>query len=148
MLFNLIPKRYSSLFLVLLLVCRTSSADTLTLNDKDYFEEQGLNVLVFSNWYDGLFSDSKTSGIELIHHGERTATNGDVRLNATPEQWDMIPQFKERKINREEQSIEAFMRYAEQDFDFSIKVQKNATGVLISVNLPKPLPTSLEGRAG
>lgn len=126
----------------------TASSDKLVLNDKDYFEQQGLNVLVFSNWYDGLFSDSKTSGVELIHHGERTATNGDVRLNATPEQWDMIPQFKERKINRAEQSIEAFMRYPKENFDFSIKVTKSPTGVRIAVNLPKPLPAELEGHAG
>src|SRR5690606_35087976 len=83
-------------------------AQDLSLNDNEYFEKAGLNVLVFSNWYDGLFSDSKISGVELIHHGERTATNGDVRFNATPEQWDPIPQFKERKVNREDQSIEAF----------------------------------------
>jgi len=121
---------------------------SLELNAKDYFEQPGLNVLVFSNWYDGLFSDSKTSGVELIHHGERTATNGDVRLNATPEQWDMIPQFKERKINRAEQSIEAFMHYPDQKFDFSIKVTKNEKGVRIAVNLPKPLPATLEGKAG
>jgi endoglucanase len=122
--------------------------DDLTLNDKDYFEKPGLNVLVFSNWYDGLFSDSKTSGVELIHHGERTATNGDVRLNATPEQWDMTPMFKERKINRAEQSIEAFLHYPDEQFDFSIKVVKNAAGVRLTVNLPKPLPKALEGKAG
>src|SRR6188768_1773706 len=90
----------------------------LPVQAQDYFEQPGLNVMVFSNWYDGLFSDSKTSGVELIHHGLRTATNGDVRLNATPEQWDMIPQFKERKINRAEQSIEAFMHYPNEKFDF------------------------------
>jgi len=135
-------------FALLLPQCTFADSSKLVLNDKDYFEQPGLNVLVFSNWYDGLFSDSKTSGVELIHHGERTATNGDVRMNITPEQWDMIPQFKERKINREEQSIEAFMRYAEQDFDFSIKVTKHQTGVRITVNLPKPLPASLEGKAG
>lgn len=145
---NFIQARRSGILLTLsLLLCIPCSADNLVLNDKDYFEQQGLNILVFSNWYDGLFSDSKTSGIELIHHGERTATNGDVRLNATPEQWDMIPQFKERKINRKEQSIEAFMRYPNENFDFSIKVIKNQKGVHIAVNLPKPLPTSLEGKA-
>lgn len=122
--------------------------DDLTLNDKDYFEKPGLNVLVFSNWYDGLFSDSKTSGVELIHHGERTVTNGDVRLNATPEQWDMTPMFKERKVNHADQSIEAFLHYPDQQFDFSIKVVKNAAGVRLTVNLPKPLPKSLEGKAG
>lgn len=120
----------------------------LALNDKDYFEKPGLNVLVFSNWYDGLFSDSKTSGVELIHHGERTVTNGDVRLNATPEQWDMTPMFKERKVNRDEQSIEAFLHYPDHQFDFSIKVIKNTTGVRLTVNIPKPLPKSLEGKAG
>lgn len=122
--------------------------DNLTLNDKDYFEKPGLNVLVFSNWYDGLFSDSKTSGVELIHHGERTVTNGDVRLNATPEQWDMTPLFKERKVNHADQSIEAFLHYPDQQFDFSIKVMKNAAGVRLTVNLPRPLPKSLEGKAG
>lgn len=122
--------------------------DDLTLNDKDYFEKPGLNVLVFSNWYDGLFSDSKTSGVELIHHGERTVTNGDVRVNATPEQWDLTPLFKERKVNRAEQSIEAFLHYPDKQFDFSIKVTKNAAGVRLTVNLPKPLPKSLEGKAG
>lgn len=120
----------------------------LTLNDKDYFEKPGLNVLVFSNWYDGLFSDSKTSGVELIHHGERTVTNGDVRLNATPEQWDMTPMFKERKVNHDEQTIEAFLHYPDHQFDFSIKVAKNPTGVRLTVNLPKALPKALEGKAG
>ncbi len=134
--------------LLVFLALPAQAKDDLTLNDKDYFEKSGLNVLVFSNWYDGLFSDSKTSGVELIHHGERTVTNGDVRLNATPEQWDMTPMFKERKINRAEQSIEAFLHYPDEQFDFSIKVTKNAAGVRLTVNLPKPLPKSLEGKAG
>jgi hypothetical protein len=120
----------------------------LQLNDKDYFETRGLDVLVFSNWYDGLFSDSKISGIELIHHGVRTATNGDVRLNATPEQWDAIPEFVERKVDRQNGSIEAFLRYPAFDFDFSIRARVEGTAVLLSVRLPKPLPSELEGRAG
>ncbi|MES2674017.1 MAG: glycoside hydrolase family 9 protein [Pseudomonadota bacterium] len=147
---NFAPGRLGSfMFAMAFMLSQTCNAESkLELNDKEYFEQQGLNILVFSNWYDGLFSDAKTSGVEIIQHGERTATNGDVRLNATPEQWDMTPQFKERKINREEQSIEAFLHYPEQDFDFSIKVTKNENGVRIAVNLPKPLPGALEGHAG
>lgn len=121
---------------------------SLTINDKEYFETRGLNVLVFSNWYDGLFSDAKISGVELIHHGIRTATNGDVRLSATPEQWDPIPTFKERKVNRDEQSIEAFLHYPDYEFEFSIKAVREGDGVRLSVHLPKPLPKALEGRAG
>lgn len=118
------------------------------LNDKEYFEAQGLNVLVFSNWYDGLFSDAKISGVEIIHHGERTATNGDVRLQATPEQWDPIPQFVERKVDVKEGAIEAFLRYPEHAFDYSIKVQRVKDGVRLTVNLQSPLPQALFGRAG
>ncbi|MEJ2273416.1 MAG: hypothetical protein P8Y01_02415, partial [Woeseiaceae bacterium] len=66
--------------------------DQLELNELDYYSTPGADVFVFSNWYNGLFSDSKISGIELVHHGVRTATNGDVRLHATPEQWDAIPE--------------------------------------------------------
>ena len=124
------------------------AADELQLNDKDYFEAPGLNVLVFSNWYDGLFSDSKISGIEIIHHGVRTATNGDVRLNATPEQWDVIPAFVERKVDRQSNSIEAFLEYPQHDFGFSIRARAEGNIVSLSVHLPEPLPKELVGKAG
>jgi hypothetical protein len=41
-----------------------SRSDTgqLALNDSGYFETRGLNIMVFSNWYDGLFDDAKISG--------------------------------------------------------------------------------------
>lgn len=126
----------------------SASERLLRLNDSDYFEARGVNVLVFSNWYDGLFSDAKMSGIELIHHGVRTATNGDVRLHATPEQWDPIPQFVERKVDHEEGVIRAFLRYPDHDFDFSIEARAEGQAVLLSVHLPQPLPPELEGRAG
>lgn len=125
-----------------------SDEHVLTLNDRDYFETPGLNVLVFSNWYDGLFSDSKMSGVEFIHHGERTVTNGDVRLNATPEQWDPIPAFIERKVHDDEQSVEAFLHYPDYDFAYSIKVKQHEKGVRLTVNLDEPLPEALEGKAG
>lgn len=91
-----------TLFSLLVLVPNQSrdSSQALKLNDLGYFETRGLNVLVFSNRYNDLFSDSKMSGIETIHHGVRTATNGDVRLNPTPEQWDPIPQLGERNHQR------------------------------------------------
>jgi len=122
--------------------------ESISLNKQEYFEKPGFNLLVFSNWYDGLFSDSKTSGIEIIHHGLRTATNGDIRINITPEQWDLIPQFKERKVNRDEQSIEAFLHYPDYQFDYSIKAKRLGNDIIISVNLPKVLPEKLQGKAG
>jgi hypothetical protein len=123
--------------------------DSLKLNDLDYFQTRGLNVLVFSNWYDvNFFDDSKLSGVEIIHHEVRTATNGDVRLNPTPEQWDPIPEFVERKIDRKNNIIEAFLTYPDYDFDYTIKAKAHNGGILLSVNLKKPLPSELTGKAG
>lgn len=123
-------------------------AADLELNELEYFETRGVNVLAFSNWYNGMFDDSKMSGIEIIHHGVRTATNGDVRLHATPEQWDAIPEFVGREVNRDAGRVVARLRYPGYDFEYSIETQAEGDAVRISVHLPKPLPQALEGRAG
>ena len=74
-------------------------AQKLQLNDQGYFETQGVNVLVYSNQYTGMFFDEKTAGIEIIHHGVRTSTGGAVRLQNTPEQWDLVPSVVDRKVD-------------------------------------------------
>ncbi|WP_045857487.1 glycoside hydrolase family 9 protein [Teredinibacter purpureus] len=123
-------------------------AAPLALNEQEYFEKRGLNVFVFNNWYNGLFSDSKMSGLEIVHHGVRTSTNGDVRLNSTPEQWDKIPAFIERKVDLKNQTVEAFLHYPEFDFKYSVRAAAVNGGLKISVSLPKALPKALEGVAG
>ncbi|MBB5519500.1 glycoside hydrolase family 9 protein [Amphiplicatus metriothermophilus] len=125
-----------------------AAAAELALNDAGYYETRGLNVLVFSNWYDSLFSDSKISGVEIIHHEERTATNGDVRLSATPGQWDPIGRLLDRTIDPERGTIEATLAYPEYDFTYVIRAEARDDGVVLSVNLDAPLPEALEGRAG
>ncbi len=125
-----------------------ASAIVPTLNDREYFTMPGLDVLVFSNWYDGSFSDAKIAGIELIHHGVRTATNGDVRLSATPEQWDPTPELKDRRVLRDTGAIEAVLAYPTHDFNYTIRVEPQAGGAVLRVSLDKPLPPQLVGKAG
>ncbi|MCX6321743.1 MAG: glycoside hydrolase family 9 protein [Bacteroidia bacterium] len=129
-------------------VCCSRKDSSFNINSLNYFEKRGLNVFVFSNLYNGLFSDSKISGIEIIHHEVRTATNGDVRLSPTPEQWDPIPEFIDRKIDRKNNAIEAFLKYPAFNFQYSVKVVVQKDGLLLSVNIDKPLPAELEGKAG
>ncbi|WP_375422019.1 hypothetical protein, partial [uncultured Sphingomonas sp.] len=57
---------------------QSSSTAPLRLGGAGYYEAPGVNWLVFSNWYDGLFADAKMSGVELIQQDVRTVTNGDV----------------------------------------------------------------------
>lgn len=122
--------------------------DRLKLNDREYFERQGLNVLVFANQYNGMFFDEKTAGIELIHHGVRTATGGAVRLKPTPEQWDQIPKVVERNVDKATNTIEVLLRYEDFDFNARMAVTPEGQGFRISVYLEKPPPARLEGRAG
>jgi hypothetical protein len=138
-----------NLLLAMLLTAGTvSQAQDLTLNERDYFERQGVNVLVFSNSFNGGFNDEKNSGIEIIHHGVRTVQGGAVRLNNTPEQWDLVPKMTNRKVNRENGSIEVTMRYDDYDFDSRVVVTAKGKAVEIAVWLDKPVPDALAGDAG
>ena len=123
-------------------------AQNLQLNDREYFERRGVNVLVFSNSFNGGFNDEKNSGIEIIHHGVRTVQGGAVRLNNTPEQWDLVPKMTSRKVNKEDSSIEVALRYDDYDFDSRVVVTAKGKAVEIAVYLDKPVPEKLAGEAG
>lgn len=125
-----------------------AKGQSLQLNDLGYFEKQGVNVLVFNNQYNGMFFDEKTAGIEIIHHGVRTFTGGAVRLQNTPEQWDLVPEIVSRNVDAKNQSVEITIRYKDFNFDSRIKVTPKGSGVEISVYLDKPVPEKLAGSAG
>ncbi|RYZ36068.1 MAG: glycoside hydrolase, partial [Sphingobacteriales bacterium] len=142
-------KRSSYLFLaVLLLAAGAVSGQELKLNALDYFEKQGVNFLIYNNQFTGGFNDEKNAGIELIHHGVRTAQGGAVRLSNTPEQWDLVPEIPSRKVDRATNLIETILRYKDYDFDSRVVVTPKGKGVEIAVYLDKPLPKALEGAAG
>ena len=137
-----------SLFAMLLTGVTVGHAQDLKLNDREYFERQGVNILVFSNSFNGGFNDEKNSGIEIIQHGVRSVQGGAVRLNNTPEQWDLVPKMTSRKVNREDGSIEVTMRYDDYDFDSRAVVTAKGKAVEIAVWLDKPVPEKLAGEAG
>jgi len=120
----------------------------LKLNSKDYLETRGLNVLVFSNGSEDLFNDAKMSGVELIHHGVRTVTNGDVRLSPTPGQWDPMAKLIERKVDPASGVITATLEFVGRDFRYTLRVEPRGQAFTVSVDLDKPLPAALEGKAG
>jgi len=133
---------------LLILFSNKSFSQKLQLNDLGYFETPGVNIFVYSNQYTGMFNDEKNAGIEIIHHGVRTSTGGAVRLQNTPEQWDLVPSVVDRKIDKATNTISLGLRYNDYDFDSKISVTSKDNGVLITVILDKPLPEKLEGRAG
>jgi len=113
---------FFALIALLLTVCDFGTCQDLVLNDLEYFETQGVNILVYSNLFTGGFNDEKTAGIELIHHGVRTVQGGAVRLSNTPEQWDLVPNIPSRTVDRVSNTIEATLRYEAYDFDSRVLV--------------------------
>ncbi len=136
------------LMVFFILFSDNSFCQILQLNELGYFETPGINVFVFSNQYNGMFFDEKTAGIELIHHGVRTATGGAIRLQNTPEQWDLVPIVVDRKVDQATNNINVELSYKEYNFNPKISVTTRDNGVEISVYLDKPLPKELEGNAG
>jgi len=132
----------------IILFSNISFGQKLQLNDLGYSETPGVNIFVYSNQYTGMFNDEKNAGIEIIHHGVRTSTGGAVRLQNTPEQWDLVPTVVDRKIDKATSTISLGLRYNDYDFDSKISVTPKDNGVLITVILDKPLPEKLEGQAG
>jgi len=124
------------------------SQSELHLSAQDGLEMHGLSVLLFHNSYHKVFGDQKMSGLEIILQDQRIATNGDVRLSPTPAQWDAIPAFESRKRGPAPDEISANCRYADQGLSYRLDVRPEASGFRLAVQLDRPLPESVAGKAG
>ena len=124
------------------------SAQNMKVNDLEYFEDRGVNFLVYSNEYNGMFCDEKTAAIEIIQRGVRIATGGGIRLMNTPEQWDIYPILESRTVDKKNNTISVVLYYDRYDFRVTVKVTGKDKGVTMSAHVDKPVPSELVGKAG
>ncbi len=129
------------------MACQAGMAQDLRLNEKGYYETRGVNVMIYSNPFSAAFYDEKRSGIDIVHHGVLTVTNGGVRMTETPEQWDLVPEMSSRDVNEQTGEVTVRLNYKEYDFDSQINVIPSGKGFKVTVSLDKPLPKELEGKA-
>ena len=128
--------------------CSRTEPAKLEINERGYFETQGVNVLVYSNRYQGVFCDEKTAGVEIVQRGVRIATGGGVRLMNTPEQWDIYSTLTERTIDTLGGVISCHFKYQDYEFEYDLKVKEEGTGFRMWVELDNPVPGNLVGKAG
>src|ERR1700753_1455244 len=90
---------FSARLLLGLPIASTSvAADFATaVTDRGYLDTQGFSVFLYDSTYHPVFVDQKNTAMEMILHGQRIATNGDLRLMPTPEQWDLVGTLKRRQ---------------------------------------------------
>ena len=136
--------------LVLLALCASSAAlaADLVLTARDYFDAQGLSVLVYQNGFHEVFGDQKMGGIEIVLHGERIATGGEVRLLPTPEQWDAVPKLLSRERGAAPNQLLVHSGYPDAALAYRLEVSAEPGGVRVAVHLDAPLPAALIGKAG
>ena len=128
---------------------RMFAADVaMKVTDKNYLDTQGFSVFLYDSTYHPVFVDQKNTALEMILHGQRIATNGDVRLMPTPEQWDLVATLKGRHADKENNRLSAELAFPTFDVSCTLEIAAEPGGVKVSINLDKPLPEKLAGRAG
>ncbi len=113
-----------------------------------YLRGRGVSVMLYDDTYSPIFFDQKDSALQIVLHGQRIATNGSVRLAPTPEQWSDIPHVDAHQADKDHDRLTANLSYPQYDLRYQVVVAAEPGGFRISVNLDKPLPETLVGRAG
>ncbi len=120
----------------------------MKVTEKNYLDTRGFSVFLYDSTYHPVFVDQKSTAMEMILHGQRIATNGDVRLMPTPEQWDLVATLKGRHADKQDNRLTADLAFPTFDLSYTLEVAAEPGGVKVSINLDKPLPQKLAGRAG
>ncbi len=146
-------------FLTIFSQSKTETTQEFTINNQEYLEMQGANVMLAHDFY----PESHQGGVGLIQNGIRVATNGDLRLEPTPGQWQPVPKVGKRQIDRNTQEISVKMTYPDEtknrtgfnpiiypdlDLSYTLKVVAQGKSFKIIVDLDKPLPESWVGKVG
>src|SRR5690242_15123995 len=121
------------LCLLLLLAAASSSfaADlAMQVNDKGYLDTRGFSVFLYDSTYHPVFVDQKNTAMEMILHGHRIATNGDVRLMPTPEQWDLVATLNGRRADKTNNRLTADLAFPTFDFSYTLEVAADRKSVV------------------
>lgn len=137
--------------------CTACQNEGFRLNKSGYFENKGVNVMAF----DDIYPEGHQSGVSIIMHGNRVATNGDIRFEQTPGQWQPVPKQVNRDLDYEANAITTSLSYPDRsrhlrgfnpmiypDFEFNYKVTVKGEGksVKVTVDLDSPIPERFVGK--
>jgi hypothetical protein len=120
----------------------------MKVTDKGYLRGRGVSVMLYDDVYSPVFFDQKDSAMQIILHGHRIATNGSVRLSPTPEQWGPIPHVLGHAADAGRDRLTANLSYPGYHLSYQVVVSAEPGGMRVTVNLDKPLPADLVGKAG
>ena len=121
-----------------------------------YFQNKGVDVMAFDDFY----PDGHQGGVSIIMHGNRIASNGDLRFERMPGGWSPIPKQGERKLDFAANSVTTSLSYpdlSETDgenptvypdiqFDYKVVTRGEGPSIAVTVDLDKPIPEDFAGK--
>lgn len=125
--------------------------------DLGYFKNHGVDVMAF----DDIYPAGHQSGISIIMHGNRLATNGDIRFEQTPGQWQPTPKQVNRTLDEKNNSITTVLEYPDYDnhmkgfnpiiypdveMRYSVTLKGMEDSCLVTVDLEEPIPDVFSGK--
>lgn len=143
----------------LISACALSNAQEFKLNPSGYFQNGGVDVMAF----DDIYPEGHQGGVCIIMHGNRVATNGDIRLEQTPGQWQPVPAQRSCKVDVSANAIVANLSYPDSSrhltgfnpmiypdlqFNYTVTVRGVGGSVEITVDLDRPIPEEFIGKVG
>jgi endoglucanase len=145
--------------LVLLCYSTYSQQSSFVLNKLEYFERGGVNVMA----YQDIYPEGHQGGVAVIMHGKRLATNGDIRLDETPGQWQPIPKQLDRKVDPDGNVITVRLAYPDPvinrkgfnpieypdlNLNYTVNIRPQGESIVITVDLENPVPKEFIGKVG
>ncbi|HCC50751.1 MAG TPA: glycoside hydrolase [Porphyromonadaceae bacterium] len=134
-------------------------AQEFRLGENGYFSNQGVDVMGF----DDIYPEGHQGGVSLIMHGHRVATNGDIRLEPTPGQWQPVPKQRNRTLDPVANTITTQLSFPDSSrhlsgfnpmiypdllLDYTVTIKGEGGSVVITVDLDKPVPEKFLGKVG
>ena len=146
-------------FILFISLSLSLNAQKLIINQDEYFEMPGLNVMVF---YD-IYPEGHQGAIGIIQNGTRVATNGDIRLEPTPGQWQPIPKTGKREVFPDDNEIRITCTYPDEsrnrkgfnpiyypdlNLSYTVRVFGEGKNFRIVVDIDEALPEEWIGKVG
>lgn len=140
----------------LMLSATILSAQDFKLNSSGYFNCEGVDAMAFSDFY----PEGHQGGISILMNGKRVASNGDIRFEPTPGQWQPVPKQLSRKIEGNKIITELCfpdssrhftgfnpMMYPDVQLRYKVTLEPAGKGLMVTVDLDAPVPEELVGNA-
>jgi hypothetical protein len=149
---------FLAFFLVCLFAIPSLQAQDFKI-ESGYFRSGGVNVMAF----DDIYPEGHQGGVSVLMHGNRVATLGDIRFEATPGQWQPVPKQRKRTVDAATNTITTTltfpdstrhvtgfnpMIYPDLVLNYTVTVKGVGKTVEVTVDLERPIPEEFLGKVG